>query len=592
MRKSGEPYITHPRRRRADSRGARHRPAKTVAAALLHDTVEDTEYTLDQLRADFGDEVALLVDGVTKLDKLKYGDTAQAETVRKMVIAMSKDMRVLSSSSPTACTTRAPGASCPRRASPAEGEGDPRDLRARSRTGSASRRSSSSSRTCRSRCCYPKLYLEIESPRASAHPAARGVRAEVIDARSRRPEGRQDPGKVAGRPKQYYSIYQKMIVRGREFDEIYDLMGIRVLVNSRPRLLRRARGRSTRAGTPVPGRFKDYIATPKFNLYQSLHTTVLGPEGRPVEIQIRTHEMHQRAEFGVAAHWKYKEQLQAGRRPRPGAARRATWRGSRTSPTGRARPRTRRSSSRACASRSARRRSTSSRRKGKVIGLPAGATPGRLRLRRAHDVGHRTMGAKVNGRLVPLDSALASGDVGRGLHLEEPRLGPQQGLAAVRPQPEGPREDPAVVHQGAPRRGDRAGQGRHRPRDAQAEPAAAEADEPGGARRHRDLDALRGRVGALRGDRRGPRVDAVGDRAGARAGAGHAGGGRARVRVADDGAPAALIAHQRLRRARSRRARHPGEAREVLHPGAGRRDRRLRDPRVRASRCTAATATT
>ena len=230
-------------------------------------------------------------------------------------------------------------------------------------------------------------------------------------------------GRVVGRPKQYYSIYQKMVVRGREFDEIYDLVGIRVLMDSL-RDCYAVLGAVHARWTPVPGRFKDYIATPKFNLYQSLHTTVLGPEGRPVEIQIRTTEMHQRAEFGVAAHWKYKEQASSGRTAEPVADAEMAWLAhlsdwqSETADPG---------------------EFLDSLRfeigakevyvftpKGKVIGLPSGATPVDFAYAVHTDVGHRTMGAKVNGRLVPLESALTSGDVVEVFTSKNPDSGPSK----------------------------------------------------------------------------------------------------------------------------------------------------------------------
>ena len=208
-----------------------------------------------------------------------------------------------------------------------------------------------------------------------------------------------------GRPKQYYSIYQKMVVRGREFDEIYDLVGIRILVDD-VRDCYGALGAIHSRWNPVPGRFKDYIAMPKFNLYQSLHTTVIGPNGRPIEIQIRTHEMHQRAEFGVAAHWKYKEQIGdssiSGEEDMAWLKHLTDWQSETQDPA----------------------EFLDSLRfeigakdvyvftpKGKVVGLPTGATPVDFAYTIHTDVGHRTMGAKVNGRLVPLETKLASGDV-------------------------------------------------------------------------------------------------------------------------------------------------------------------------------------
>ncbi|WP_159604706.1 RelA/SpoT family protein, partial [Agromyces humi] len=309
-RKSGEPYITHPIAV-AQILADLGIGSKTVAAALLHDTVEDTAYTLDQVRADFGDEIAMLVDGVTKLDKVKYGDSTQAETVRKMIVAMSKDIRVLiikladrlhnartwgfvpaESASRKATETLEIYAPLAHRLGIQAIKWELEDLSFA--------------------VLYPKLYAEIESLVRQRTPQREEFVQNVIDLVGEDLKASKIRGKVMGRPKQYYSIYQKMIVRGRDFDEIYDLVGIRVLVNS-VRDCYAVLGSIHARWTPLPGRFKDYIATPKFNLYQSLHTTVIGPKGRAVEIQIRTHDMHQRAEYGVAAHWKYKERMNSGR---------------------------------------------------------------------------------------------------------------------------------------------------------------------------------------------------------------------------------------------------------------------------------------
>src|ERR1700710_274572 len=309
-RKSGEPYITHPVAV-AQILADLGIGSKTLAAALLHDTVEDTGYTLDMLRRDFGDEVAMLVDGVTKLDKLKYGDSAQAETVRKMVVAMSKDIRVLviklADRLHNARTWGfVPAASATRKATETLEIYAPLAHRLGIQTIKWELEDLSFA------VLYPKLYAEIESLVKQRTPERERLVQQVIDAINDDLKGARIRGKVVGRPKQYYSIYQKMVVRGREFDEIYDLVGIRVMVNS-VRDCYAVLGQIHARWTPMPGRFKDYIATPKFNLYQSLHTTIIGPEGRAVEIQIRTEEMHQRAEFGVAAHWKYKERVNSGK---------------------------------------------------------------------------------------------------------------------------------------------------------------------------------------------------------------------------------------------------------------------------------------
>jgi len=422
-RKSGEPYITHPIAV-AQILADLGIGSKTVAAALLHDTVEDTAYTLEQVRADFGDEIAMLVDGVTKLDKVKYGDSTQAETVRKMIVAMSKDIRVLiiklADRLHNARTWGfVPAESATRKATETLEIYAPLAHRLGIQTIKWELEDLSFA------VLYPKLYAEIESLVKQRTPQREEFVQTVIDLVSDDLKAAKIRGKVMGRPKQYYSIYQKMIVRGREFDEIYDLVGIRVLVNS-VRDCYAVLGSIHARWTPLPGRFKDYIATPKFNLYQSLHTTVIGPKGRAVEIQIRTHDMHQRAEFGVAAHWKYKERMAGGRTvDKTGQddtdmawlAHISDWQAETADPG----------------------EFLDSLRfeigakevyvftpKGRVIGLPAGATPVDFAYAVHTEVGHRTMGAKVNGRLVPLESELSSGDVVEVFTSKNPDSGPSK----------------------------------------------------------------------------------------------------------------------------------------------------------------------
>lgn len=426
-RDSGEPYITHPVAVAQILADLGIGP-RTIAAALLHDTVEDTGYTLEQIQSEFGDEVAMLVDGVTKLDKVKYGDSAQAETVRKMVVAMSKDIRVLVIKlADRLHNARTWGFVSQQRASKKAQETLEIYAPLAHRLGIQAIKLELEDLSFA--VLYPKLYSEIESLVRQRTPQREGFVQEVIEAVQEDLRAAKIKGKVVGRPKQYYSIYQKMIVRGREFDEIYDLVGIRVLVDSL-RDCYAVLGAIHARWTPVPGRFKDYIATPKFNLYQSLHTTVIGPDGRAVELQIRTHEMHQRAEFGVAAHWKYKERMNGGGRGStsiaPGAqtetdmawlAHLSDWQAETADPG----------------------EFLDSLRfeigakevyvftpKGKVIGLPSGATPVDFSYAVHTDIGHRTMGAKVNGRLVPLESVLQSGDVVEIFTSKNPDSGPSQ----------------------------------------------------------------------------------------------------------------------------------------------------------------------
>jgi guanosine-3',5'-bis(diphosphate) 3'-pyrophosphohydrolase len=424
LRKSGEPYITHPVAV-AQILADLGIGSKTIAAALLHDTVEDTDYTLAMLQNDFGDEITMLVDGVTKLDKLKYGDSAQAETVRKMVVAMSKDIRVLVIKlADRLHNARTWGfvesASATRKATETLEIYAPLAHRLGIQTIKWELEDLSFA------VLHPKLYVEIDNLVKQRTPQREQFVQNVINAVKSDLKSTKIRGDVVGRPKQYYSIYQKMIVRGREFDEIYDLVGIRVLVNSL-RDCYAVLGSIHARWNPIPGRFKDYIATPKFNLYQSLHTTVIGPKGRPVEIQIRTHEMHQRAEFGVAAHWKYKQRMNGGRDESASGTRTDTdmawlahisdWQAETADPG----------------------EFLDSLRfeigakevyvftpQGKVIGLPSGATPVDFAYAVHTEVGHRTMGAKVNGRLVPLESALSSGDVVEVFTSKNPDSGPSQ----------------------------------------------------------------------------------------------------------------------------------------------------------------------
>src|SRR3954453_15209026 len=307
-RRSGDDYITHPLAVTTILAELGMTPT-TLAAALLHDTVEDTAYSLEALRRDFGDEIAMLVDGVTKLDKVTYGQAAQAETVRKMVVAMARDIRVLviklADRLHNARTWRyVSQESAQRKAKETLEIYAPLAHRLGMNTIKWELEDLSF------QALYPKVYDEIVRLVVERAPAREeylaGVREEVsADLRSAKIKAT-----VTGRPKHYYSVYQKMIVGGRDFEQIYDLVAVRVLVET-VRDCYAALGALHARWNPVPGRFKYYIAMPKFNMYQSLHTTVIGPGGKPVEIQIRTFDMHRRAEFGVAAHWKYKEQPSA-----------------------------------------------------------------------------------------------------------------------------------------------------------------------------------------------------------------------------------------------------------------------------------------
>ncbi|MFE9119386.1 RelA/SpoT family protein [Streptomyces sp. NPDC007172] len=415
-RKSGDPYITHPLAVTTILAELGMDPA-TLMAGLLHDTVEDTEYGLDTLRRDFGDQVALLVDGVTKLDRVQFGDAAQAETVRKMVVAMAKDPRVLV----IKLADRLHNMRTMRYLKREKQEKKARET-LEIYAPLAHRLGMNTIKweleDLAFAILYPKMYDEIVRLVAERAPKRDEYLAIVTDEVQSDLRAARIKATVTGRPKHYYSVYQKMIVRGRDFAEIYDLVGIRVLVDT-VRDCYAALGTVHARWNPVPGRFKDYIAMPKFNMYQSLHTTVIGPNGKPVELQIRTFDMHRRAEYGIAAHWKYKQDPSAGASKVRTDAPKKTGKDDHLNDMAWLRqlldwqketedPSEFLESLRFDLSRNEVFVFTP---KGDVIALPAGSTPVDFSYAVHTEVGHRTIGARVNGRLVPLESTLDNGDL-------------------------------------------------------------------------------------------------------------------------------------------------------------------------------------
>ena len=401
LRKSGEEYITHPV---AVSLILAELGLNetTIIASLLHDTVEDTPYSLEQLRADFGEEIANLVDGVTKLDKLTYGPTAEAETVRKMVIAMSRDIRVLVIKlADRLHNARTWGFVSSENASRKARE--TLDIYAPLAHRLGMNAIKWELEDLSFAVLEPKKFEEISRLVAERSPSRDLLTAEVISTVQSDLAADSISASVSGRKKHFFSVYQKMVVRGREFNDIYDLVGIRVLVND-VKDCYAVLGSIHARWSPVPGRFKDYIAMPKFNLYQSLHTTVIGPSGKAIEIQIRTYEMHSRAEFGIAAHWKYKQ----GGDPQESSPEMMwlrqlhEWQKETEDPS---------------EFLEALRFDLGSPEvfvftpKGSVVALPGGSTPVDFAFSVHTDVGLRCAGAKVNGRLVPLESKLNNGDV-------------------------------------------------------------------------------------------------------------------------------------------------------------------------------------
>lgn len=431
-RKSGDPYITHPLAV-TTILAELGMTAPTLCAALLHDTVEDTSYTLEQLRADFGDEVVQLVDGVTKLDKVKYGDSAQSETIRKMVVAMSRDIRVLvikladrlhnmrtlrylrqDKQERIATETIEIFAPLAHRLGMNTIKWELEDLAFAT--------------------LHPKVYDEIVRLVADRAPSREQFLERVVGDVESDLRHAKVKATVSGRPKHYYSIYQKMLVRGREFTDIFDLVGVRILVDSVADCYG-VLGVLHARWNPIPGRFKDYISVPKFNMYQSLHTTVIGPQGKPVELQIRTFAMHRRAEYGVAAHWKYKEDATA----RSGGGKNGTkgrkdgeapnsddmvwlrelmnWQSETEDSTDFLDSLRFEMNSGGVYAYTPR---------GDVMQLPEDSTPVDFAYAVHTEVGHACIGARVNGRLVSLESPLKTGDVVEVFTSKSPDAGPSR----------------------------------------------------------------------------------------------------------------------------------------------------------------------
>ncbi|MGA0357174.1 MAG: RelA/SpoT family protein, partial [Ilumatobacteraceae bacterium] len=397
-RSSGESYINHPLAV-AQIVAEIGLDEVSLAAALLHDAVEDTELSLADVEAEFGADVAAIVDGVTKLERIRFDsrEAQQAATMRKMLVAMARDLRVLiiklADRLHNMRTLAAMPADKQRRIAQ-----ETLDIYAplANRLGIQELRQQLEDLSFAA--LHPKRFAELDHLVATRTPEREIYVAQAVaEVRSRLAElGVQ--AEVTGRGKHLWSIYEKMVVKGREFDEIFDIVAVRVVVDSIKDCYA-ALGTIHGRWRPVVGRFKDYIAMPKFNLYQSLHTTVIGPSGRPIEVQIRTSEMHRRAEWGVAAHWAYKTDSPSS--DIDWLNRLLDWQAEVSDPA-----------------QFMENLKTDLEQdevfvftpKGRVITLPVGSTPVDFAYAVHTEVGHSCIGAKVNGRLVALDSALASGD--------------------------------------------------------------------------------------------------------------------------------------------------------------------------------------
>ena len=402
-RLSGEPYITHPLAV-AHILAELEQDPQTVAAAFLHDVVEDSDVTQAGLARIFGKDIARMVEGVTKLSQLTFvsREVRQAENFRKMFVAMGEDIRIIiikladrlhnmqtlkylppEKQNETALETREIFAPLAHRLGVWRLKWELEDLAFT--------------------YLEPDKYGVIKSKVATSRQQRVGYIQEFIKQLSSQLKKVELDGKISGRAKHFYSIYRKMVDQNLEFDEIFDLIAVRIIVDTVKECYA-VLGVVHAVWKPIPGRFRDYIAMPKSNGYQSLHTTVVGLVGRPVEIQIRTAEMHRVAEYGIAAHWRYKEGPtdKALDQKMSWFREMLEWQDE---------------------LKDARDYMESLKvglfvdevflftPKGNVIGLPVGSTPIDFAYRVHTEIGHRTVGAKVNGRIVPLDFKLKSGDI-------------------------------------------------------------------------------------------------------------------------------------------------------------------------------------
>ena len=399
LRRTGEPYVTHPIAV-AGITADLGLDEITIAAALLHDAVEDTGVTTQWLEGEFGAQVAAVVDGVTKLDRLEFDskEAQQAATIRKMFIAMAQDWRVLLIKLADRLHNMRTISVMPMHRQRAIAQ-ETLDVYAPLAHRLGVQQVKWQLEDLSFATLHPKRYAEIEQMVAARQPEREAYLAEVMETLSTKLAEFGISAEVRGRPKHFWSIYEKMVVGGKEFDDIFDLVGLRLIVEDE-RDCWAALGAIHALWSPVQGRFKDYINSPKFNLYQSLHTTVIGPRGKSVEVQVRTQEMHRRAEFGVAAHWSYKEGASANEVA--WMQRLADVEEEENDPI---------------AFLEALKLDLGQDEvylftpKGRVIALIEGATPIDFAYAVHTEVGHRCVGAKVNGRLVPLDTVLRSADV-------------------------------------------------------------------------------------------------------------------------------------------------------------------------------------
>ena len=397
-RSSGELYINHPiavARIVADI----GLDEVSIVAALLHDAVEDTEITISDVESNFGSEVSAIVDGVTKLERLQFDskEAQQAATMRKMLVAMARDLRVLMIKLADRLHNMRTIAAVPHEKQQRVAQ-ETLDIYAPLAHRLGMQEIKQQLEDLAFAALYPKRYAELDHLVATRAPERNVYLAKTIGQVQQWLKEVKINAELTARGKHLWSIYEKMVQKGREFDDIYDLLAIRIVVQSEKDCYT-VLGAIHGHWKPIVGRFKDYIAMPKFNLYQSLHTTVVGPGGKPIEVQIRTQEMHHRAEWGVASHWAYKDTVTES--DIDWLNRIIDWQGEVSDP-----------------SQFLEILKTDLEQdelfvftpKGRVITLPVLSTPVDFAYAVHTEVGHSCMGARVNGRLVPLDYKLASGD--------------------------------------------------------------------------------------------------------------------------------------------------------------------------------------